>query len=85
MSQPGDRYVCLAEHVCLYLLKKTLLYDRRYDDLYELNDEGLEALKLCHDYLRLAEMGLEAELQDFCLAEGLLTLHGLPRPRPPLR
>lgn len=82
MSAPGDRYVSLAEHVCLRLLETPCLYDRRNDDLYELNHEGLEALKLCRGHLRLAQVGLEPEFAEFCLTEGLLTLHESPRPRP---
>jgi radical SAM protein with 4Fe4S-binding SPASM domain len=82
VAAPGDKFVSLAGHVCLRLLETPCLYDRRQDDLYELNNEGLEALKLCRGHLRLAQVALEPEFQEFCLAEGLLVLHDEPRPRP---
>ncbi|MBI5523748.1 MAG: radical SAM protein [Desulfarculus sp.] len=78
----GPQYVSLAGHVCLRLLETPCLYDRNNDDLYELNDEGLTALKLCRGHLTLEQVGLESEFQQFCLAEGLLVLHDQPRPRP---
>lgn len=78
----GPKYVSLADHVCLRLLETPCLYDRRSDDLYQLNDEGFTALKLCRGHLTLEQVGLEPEFQEFCLAEGLLILHDAPRPRP---
>ncbi len=82
MSADPQQFVALAGHVSLRRLETPCLYDRRQDELYELNEEGLAALANCRGQLRLAEAGLEPDFQEFCLAEGLLTLSPEPRPRP---
>jgi radical SAM protein with 4Fe4S-binding SPASM domain len=81
VSRQG-RYVRLADHASLRLLELPCLYDRRADELYELNEDGLEGLRRCHGGLTLAEARLEPEFADYCLAEGLLELWPEPRPRP---
>ena len=58
----------------LRLLEEPYLYDRRTDDLYELNLKGLRALQLCQGDRRLSQVGLEPEFLKFCLDEGLLTV-----------
>ncbi len=83
MSAPNpEHYLRLAGHVSLRLLEQPYLYDRRADELYELNEEGLEALKRCRGHLTLAQVGLEPEFASVCLEEGLLELSPTPWPMP---
>lgn len=70
----------MAGHVCLRLLETPCLYDRRADELYELNEEGLEGLKRCDGTMTMARAGLEPEFLQDCLGMGLLEL--IPKPRP---
>jgi radical SAM protein with 4Fe4S-binding SPASM domain len=77
-----QKYVRLADQVSLCCLETPCLYHRHKDELYELNQEGLEALLRCHGNLRLEEVGLTADFQELCLEEGLLELYSDPRPRP---
>lgn len=77
-----SHYVRLAGHVGLRLLEEPCLYDRQADELYELNEEGLEALKQCRGHLTLAQVGLEEEFAQVCLEEGLLELSPCPWPMP---
>lgn len=81
MAEP-EQYVRLADHVSLRRLERPFLYDRLSDELYELNQEGFEALARCRGHLTLAQVGLEPEFQRACLQEGLLTLSQKPRPGP---
>ena len=82
MASQAQSYVRLAGHVSLRLLETPCLYDRRQDELYELNDEGLEALRSCRGHLRLEQVELEPEFLEYCLAEGLLELSPQPFPGP---
>lgn len=82
MTPDPGRYVALADHVSLRLLEEPCLYDRRADELYELNQDGLKALQLCRGHLTLAQVELDPVFLDFCLDEGLLELSPAPRPRP---
>ena len=82
MSRREDLYARLAEHVCLRRLEEPCLYDRKHDELYELNQEGFQALTRCRGHLRLGELNLEPEFLEVLLEEGLITLHRQPRPRP---
>lgn len=82
MPANPEHYVALAGHVSLRRLENPCLYDRRQDELYELNEEGLAALANCRVQISLAKAGLTPEFQEFCLAEGLLELSPDPRPRP---
>jgi radical SAM protein with 4Fe4S-binding SPASM domain len=77
-----QRYVRLAGHVSLRLLEEPCLYDRRADELYELNLDAMEGLKRCHGGLTLEQAELESEFASFCLAEGILELSDDPRPHP---
>jgi radical SAM protein with 4Fe4S-binding SPASM domain len=81
VAQAG-KYVRLAEHVCLRNLEEPYLYDRRADELYELNRDALEGLKRCRGHLTLEQAGLEPEFARYCLGEGLLELYDHPRPMP---
>ncbi|MEW5913685.1 MAG: radical SAM protein [Thermodesulfobacteriota bacterium] len=78
----AEQYVRLADHVCLRQLEQPCLYDRRRDELYELNQEGFEALRRCRGHLTLAQVALEPEFQQVCLKEGLIVLNDQPWPRP---
>ncbi len=82
MAGPSDPYARLAPGVCLRRLEEPSLYDARSDELYELNDDGLDALARCRGDLRLSALGLEPEFQAYCLEEGLIELSDEPRPRP---
>jgi len=83
VSAPNpEHYLRLAPHVCLRLLEEPFLYDRRADELYELNQEGLEALKKCRGHLTMEQVGLEPEFASVCLEEGLLELSPTPWPMP---
>ncbi len=76
------QFIRLASHVSLRLLEEPCLYDRRADELYELNHEALEGLKRCRGDLTLSQAELEPEFARFCLAEGILELFDQPMPRP---
>jgi len=78
----SEQYVRLVDHVSLRQLEQPCVYDRRRDELYELNQEGFAALTRCRGHLTLAEVGLEPEFQRVCLEEGLLALSERPWPRP---
>ncbi|MCB2227368.1 MAG: radical SAM protein [Desulfarculaceae bacterium] len=78
----GQQYVRLANHVCLRLLEEPYLYDRRADELYELNEDALEGLKRCRGHLTLEQASLEPEFATYCLEEGLLELAPDPWPMP---
>jgi radical SAM protein with 4Fe4S-binding SPASM domain len=82
MRADPTHYVSLAGHVSLRLLETPCLYDRKNDELYELNQKGFKALQKCRGHLRLEEAGLEKEFLRTCLKEGLLTLSPSPRPMP---
>ncbi|BEQ15640.1 radical SAM/SPASM domain-containing protein [Desulfoferula mesophila] len=83
MSPPNPaHYLRLAPHVCLRQLEEPYLYDRRADELYELNQEGLEALQKCRGHLTMEQAGLEPEFAQVCLEEGLLELNPDPWPMP---
>lgn len=77
-----QHYVRLADHVSLRLLEEPCLYDRRNDELYELNKDALEGLQRCRGDLTLEQAELEPEFAKFCLEEGILELSVQPRPRP---
>lgn len=77
-----QRFVRLADHVSLRLLEEPCLYDRRADELYELNPEALEGLQRCRGDLTLEQAELEIEFAEFCLQEGILELSDQPRPKP---
>ena len=76
-----DKFIKLADHVGLRLLETPCLYDRRADELYELNDDGLEGLKRCNGAMTVAQAALEPEFLQDCLDEGLLVLFDQPRPQ----
>lgn len=84
MGEAVDRglYVRLADHVSLRSLEEPCLYDRAADELYELNQEGFEALARCRGHLTLGQVNLDPEFEAFCLDEGLLRLWPEPRPMP---
>jgi radical SAM protein with 4Fe4S-binding SPASM domain len=76
-SLPGDfekKYVRLTEHALLRRLEKPFLYDRRSDELYELNEQGLCALACCTGEDSAKDVGLSPEFWSYCLSEGLLEL-----------
>jgi radical SAM protein with 4Fe4S-binding SPASM domain len=77
-----QRFVRLADHVSLRLLEEPCLYDRRADELYELNHEAIEGLQRCRGDLTLEQAELESEFADFCLEEVILELSQEPRPKP---
>jgi radical SAM protein with 4Fe4S-binding SPASM domain len=76
------RFVCLAGHASLRLLEQPCIYDRRADELYELNLEAMEGLKRCRGDMTLEQAELEPDFARFCLEQGLLELSDQPRPRP---
>ncbi len=81
MSGAGrGEYLRLSPGVMLRRLETPCLYDRRSDELYELDPTGFEALSRCNGGLTWREAGLEPEFLRDCLAEGLLEL--MPRPAP---
>lgn len=76
------KYVRLTDHVGLRLLETPCLYDRRTDELYELNIEGLDGLKRCDGSFTVAEAELLPEFLRDCLDMDLLELTDEPRPIP---
>lgn len=81
MGEPLS-YVRLADHALLRRLELPYLYDRRSDELYELNKEGFDGLARCDGTLTLAAARLEPDFLDACLEAELLTLTPEPAPRP---
>lgn len=75
-------FVRLADHVSVRLLEDPCLYDRRCDELYELNDEALEGVRRCRGDQTVEQARLDAEFLSDCLEAGLLELEDAPRPRP---
>ncbi|MBI5696538.1 MAG: hypothetical protein HZC51_12540, partial [Nitrospirae bacterium] len=85
----GSRYIALSDGCVLRRLEPPCVYDRRTDELYELGDEAAEFLRLCDGTRTLRELGCEpgggfeedADLLDYCFAEGILTASDRPSPR----
>jgi radical SAM protein with 4Fe4S-binding SPASM domain len=83
VKQPDpDLYLSLSDHVLLRQLEEPSLYDRVADELYELNEDGFQALRRCRGHLTVAQVGLDPEFLEYCLTEGLFLTHPDPRPRP---
>jgi radical SAM protein with 4Fe4S-binding SPASM domain len=81
MTDAPAAFIRLCDRALLRRLEQPFLYDRRHDELYELNEDGLAALARCNGEITIAEAGLDKEFLDECLAEGLLELSETPAPR----
>jgi len=75
-----SKYVCLADHARLRLLETPFLYDRRNDELYELDINGFEALARCDGTRRADEIGLDPAFLETCVEEDLVRISDAPVP-----
>ncbi|MDQ1238970.1 MAG: hypothetical protein QG577_1155 [Thermodesulfobacteriota bacterium] len=65
-------YGGLNPNCSLKQLEQYYVYDIPYDDLYELNEQGFEFLRLCDGTRNLESLKPEPEFLAFCLKERLL-------------
>jgi len=75
-----SKYISLADHACLRLLESPFLYDRRNDELYELDLKGFEALACCDGTRRADEIGLDSAFLETCVEEELVRISDSPVP-----
>lgn len=78
-------FVRLADHVSLRLLETPFLYDRRNDELYELDSNGFRALLDCDGRRRASHIGLDPLFLETCVEENLVSLSTDPILQPFLR
>jgi radical SAM protein with 4Fe4S-binding SPASM domain len=71
-------YLRLAEHVSLRYLETPHLYDRRADELYEVNETGFEWLAHCDGTTSGLAAAADREFLDFLLTESLLACAAAP-------
>jgi radical SAM protein with 4Fe4S-binding SPASM domain len=74
-------YPMLQPGVVLRRLEFPALYDRRTDELYQLDEAGFSALSRCRGEVSAADAGLEPAFLKDCVDAGLLELHSGPRQR----
>jgi radical SAM protein with 4Fe4S-binding SPASM domain len=73
---------CLTRESILKWLETPSVYNIKKDELYELDDESFEFLKLCSS--RNGCDSKNTEFIDYCMSEGLLTINTISVKRPPL-
>lgn len=67
-------YVVLTSRSCIKRLEQDYVYHISRDELYEVNEEGLDFLLLCDGSKQLEDLNPDSEFLDFCLTEDLLEL-----------
>jgi len=72
------KYLILSESCSLKNLEELYLYHRDRDELYEVNQEGFDFLKLCDGTREQKDLRWDEEFVKYCFEEGLLTLHEKP-------
>ena len=80
----GD-YLSLPPHVSLRRLEEPFLYDRRHDELYELNDDAMRLLERVDGSTPGLAAEADPEFLTYLLEEGLAVLTAQPAPRVPRR
>jgi len=86
----GKEYLSICPECIIRLLEEPHLYHIEKDELYEINNEALEFLAQCDGIHRLDQLKPEPDFLDFCLEEGILSLHPelqistQPKPREPV-
>ena len=75
------KYLSLSKPCSLKNLEKYYIYNRDRDELYELNQEGFDFLKLCNGTREKKDLEGDKEFLMFCSDEGLLTLQEKPLKR----
>jgi len=76
-----EKYLRLAPGVSIKALESAFLYDIRSDELYEINEEGVDFLIECDGSIKAGEMCFDDEFIEYCLGENLLEALDAPSPR----
>jgi radical SAM protein with 4Fe4S-binding SPASM domain len=72
-------YVRLTPRCSIKTLEEKYVYHLLKDELYEINEEGLQMLLLCDGTHRLADLNPDPEFLIFCLEEDLLEFRDVPQ------
>ena len=72
MLSPTD-YLCLTDGCFLKHLEELYVYNSSTDELYEVNQEAFEFLKLCDGSHRAGKLSFDKKFVTWCLKEGILT------------
>jgi len=75
------KYLTLSKPCSLKNLERPSLYHRDRDELYQLNQEAFEFLKLCDGTNKKSNLKSDEELLEYCFEEKLLTLYKKPSKR----
>ncbi len=75
-------FLRLGDNVYLKELEFPAAYNTASDDVYQIDPDGFAELARCDGTLRASESRFPEEFLEFCLAEGVLSDQGEPRPRP---
>ena len=70
----GKKYLILSEPCSLKNLEEFYIYHRNRDELYEVNQEAFDFLKLCDGTGKREDLGGDKKFLKYCLREELLTL-----------
>jgi radical SAM protein with 4Fe4S-binding SPASM domain len=82
LERANKAYVATAPQCALKRMEEDYLYHVGRDELFEINEEALEALQRCDGTVKGEELGLEPDFLVFCLQEGLLEIGQTPEQRP---
>ncbi len=82
---PRAGYLSLASHVSLRRLEEPFLYDRRQDELYELNEDAMRFLERINGVTPGLAAVADPEFLAYLLDEGLAVLADRPGLRAPRR
>jgi radical SAM protein with 4Fe4S-binding SPASM domain len=75
-------FIRITDHCVLKQLEDGYLYDIRTDELYQLDQEAIDFLRLCDGTKRVEELKGDNQFIEYCLEEGLLELHSYPQYKP---
>lgn len=69
-----ESYLSLSPACSIKRLEQDAIYHIARDELYEVNEEGLEFLRSCNGGNRIKDLQPDPEFLDFCLSEDILRL-----------
>jgi len=68
----SDKFLILADDCSLRLLDKPYAFNRRTDELYEVDQTALSFLARCDGMSLMSDLDADPEFVSYCLGEGLL-------------
>ena len=69
-----DSFLAISDTCVLKELEQPCIYNVATDELYEVNAEAFEFLKLCDGSRKLSDLHCESDFLNYCLQEGILRL-----------